>query len=158
MSVHWLKLGIRIERSRPGCPQDNGAHERMHRTLKADTTRPAARNLNAQQRRFNRFVREYNEVRPHEALDDRTPASLYRPSARAYPSRIPAPEYPDYFEVRRVSHNGYIGWQAQSVFVSLALAHEHIAFEPLDDGLWGLHFYHQSLGRFDERTRKLIPL
>jgi putative transposase len=158
MSVHWLKLGIHIERSRPGCPQDNGAHERMHRTLKDCTTRPAAKNLRAQQRRFDRFVREYNELRPHEALDDRTPASVYQASARRYPPHIPKPEYPEHFEIRRVSHNGYIGWRAQRIFVSLSLAHEHVALEEVDDGLWSLHFYHQQLGRFDAHNRKLIPL
>jgi transposase InsO family protein len=158
MSVQWLKLGIHIERSRPGCPQDNGTHERMHRTLKAHTTRPAARDLCAQQRRFNRFVREYNELRPHEALDDRTPASLYEPSTRWYPSRIPKPEYPEHFEVRLVSANGDVAWRAERFFVSAALAHEQIALESVDDGLWSLHFYHQLIGRFDERTRKLIPL
>lgn len=158
MSVHWLKLGIHIERSRPGCPQDNGAHERMHRTLKDCTTRPAAKNLRAQQRRFDRFVREYNELRPHEALDDRTPASVYQASTRSYPHRTPKPEYPEHFEIRRVSHNGYIGWHAQRIFVSLALAHEHIALEEVDDGLWSLHFYHQQLARFDAHNRKLIPL
>jgi putative transposase len=158
LSVQWVKLGIRIDRSRPGCPQDNGAHERMHRTLKASTTHPPAFNLRAQQRRFDAFVREYNELRPHEALHDQTPATSYRPSMRSYPSRIAEPEYAGHYEVRRVSANGYVAWQAQKLFVSEALAHEHIAFEAVDDGIWSLHFYHQLLGRFDERTRKLIPL
>ncbi len=158
LSVQWVKLGIRIERSRPGCPQDNGAHERMHRTLKASTARPPARNLQAQQRRFNGFVHEYNQLRPHEALQDETPASVYRPSTRAYPSRIAQPDYPGHCEVRRVSFNGYVAWQAQKLFVSEALAHQQVAFEAVEDGIWSLHFYHQLLGRFDERTRKLIPL
>jgi putative transposase len=158
MSVHWVKLGIQIERSRPGCPQDNGAHERMHRTLKANTMRPAAANLRAQQRRFDLFQREYNELRPHEALADRTPASVYQPSPRPYPSRLAEPDYPEHFEVRRVAHHGDVSWRAQRVFISQSLAHERIAFEAVDDGLWSLHFYHQLLGRFDERTRKLISL
>jgi putative transposase len=158
MSVHWLKLGIRIERSRPGCPQDNAIHERMHRTLKDCTTHPPAKNLRAQQRRFDHFRREYNELRPHEALADRAPASVHHTSARSYPTRIPQPDYPEHFEVRRVSHNGYIKWRAQHFFVSLALARELIALEELDDGLWSLHFYRQQLGRFDARKRKLIPL
>lgn len=158
MSVHWVKLGIHIERSRPGCPQDNGAHERMHRTLKASTTRPPACNLRAQQRRFNQFRGEYNELRPHEALHDHTPARLYRPSTRAYPSRLAKPEYPAHFEVRRVSANGDVSWRAERLFVSEALMHEQVGFEAVDDGLWSLHFYHQLLGRFDERTGKLIPL
>lgn len=158
LSVQWVKLGIRIERSRPGCPQDNGAHERMHRTLKASTTRPPARNLHAQQRRFDRFRREYNQLRPHETLADQTPANVYCASTRPYPSRLPKPQYAGYCEVRRVSGNGYVAWQAQKLFVSEALAHEQIAFEAVDDGIWSVHFYHQLLGRFDERSRKLIPL
>ncbi|RPI97000.1 MAG: IS481 family transposase [Chloroflexi bacterium] len=158
MSVQWLKLGIRIERSRPACPQDNGAHERLHRTLKEHATRPAAKNLRAQQRRFSVFLREYNELRPHESLNDHPPAKFYQPSPRAYPARIPKPQYPEHFEVRRVSHNGYVKWRAQAVFVSLALANEDIAFEQIDEALWSLHFYHQLLGRFDAQTRKLIPL
>ena len=158
LSVRWVKLGIRIERSRPGCPQDNGAHERMHRTLKNFATRPPAKNLRGQQRRFDHFLREYNELRPHESLDDRTPSTVYRPSSRSYPTRIPTPDYPDHFDVRRVSHNGYVKWRAQSVFVGMALAREQIAFEPIDEALWSIHFYHQLLGRFDVRSRQLIPL
>jgi transposase InsO family protein/transposase-like protein len=158
MSVHWVKLGIRLFRSRPGCPQDNGAHERMHRTLKDCTARPPAKSLRAQQRRFDRFVREYNELRPHESLNDRTPASIYRPSPRSYPSRLPKPDYPSHFDIRRVSHNGYVSWRAQSFYIGLALAHEHVAFEPIDEALWSIHFYHQLLGRFDARTAQIIPL
>lgn len=158
LSVHWIKLGIRIERSRPGCPQDNGAHERMHRTLKDCTARPPAANLRAQQGRFNRFRREYNELRPHESIEDRTPSALHRPSPRPYPARIPKPEYPHGFDTRRVSHNGYVSWRAEHLFISSALAHEYIAFVEIDDGLWSLYFYHQLLGRFDARAHKLIPL
>jgi putative transposase len=90
--VWWIKLGIRHQRIEPGRPEQNGAHERMHRTLKAEATRPPEQHQAAQQARFDRFCAEYNEERPHEALDRRTPASLYQPSRRGMPVQLPAPE------------------------------------------------------------------
>lgn len=80
------------------------------------------------------------------------------PAPRPYPARIPKPEYPHGFDTRRVSHNGYVSWRAEHLFISSALAHEYIAFVEIDDGLWSLYFYHQLLGRFDARAHKLIPL
>jgi transposase InsO family protein len=94
LNVWWMQLGIVHQRIEPGCPQQSGAHERMHRTLKARTTRPPSANLNKQQLAFNRFRRDYNEERPHESLGDEVPASMCRPSPRPYPSRILPPEYP----------------------------------------------------------------
>jgi len=158
LSVQWLKLGIRVLRSRPGCPQDNGAHERMHRTLKAQTARPPAANLRAQQRRFERFRAEYNHERPHEALDDRTPVQLYRLSTRPFPTRMPTPEYPGHFEVRRVADNGCIKWTGHSVFIGAALSGEWLGLEEIDDGLWSICFMRHLLARFDARTRKLIDV
>jgi hypothetical protein len=96
-----------------------GSHERMHRTLKAETTRPPAANRQAQQRKFNHFRQEFNEERPHEALDMATPASIYVPSRREMPDRLPALEYPDRFEVRYVSYNGGIRWNKGWVNVSM---------------------------------------
>jgi putative transposase len=157
LSVHWLKLGISIERSRPACPQDNPAHERMHRTLKAETTRPPAANLRAQQRRFDHFLAEYNQERPHEALGDRTPVQLYRGSPRAYPVRLPEPEYPGHFEVRRVSnHNGCFKWKGRLLFIGKVLSSEPIGLEEVDEGFWKVYFFNHLLARFDERNRKLI--
>lgn len=156
LSVQWLKLGIRLQRSRAGCPQDNGAHERMHRTLKAQATRPPAAHLRAQQRRFEQFRAEYNHERPHEALADRTPAQLYRPSTRRYPSRLEPPHYPGHFELRRVSDTGCLKWQGEFLFVGRALSGELLGLEEIDDGLWSVHFAHQLLARFNARTRKLI--
>ena len=158
LSVHWLKLGIQLQRSRPGCPQDNGAHERMHRTLKAETTRPAAANLRAQQRRFTRFRSEYNNQRPHEALNDDVPAQHYRASSRAYPSRIELPEYPGHLQVRNVRSDGSIKWMGQLLFISTALRTERVALEEIEDGIWSICFMTHLLGRIDVRTMKIIHI
>lgn len=155
LSVSWLKLGIQLHRSRPGCPQDNGAHERMHRTLKAQTTRPAAANLSQQQRRFGHFRREYNDERPHEALNDQTPGQLYQPSPRPYPQRLDPAHYPGHCEVRRVRTDGTIKWRGHLLFVSSALCAEHLGLEEVDEGIWSLWFMTHLLGRIDVRTMKI---
>jgi transposase InsO family protein len=158
VSVQWLKLGIQIERSRAGCPQDNAAHERMHRTLKDETARPPAANRCAQQRRFNRFQREYNYDRPHEALNDQVPAQLYQPSPRSYRACLQPILYPGHFELRQVSHNGYIRWQGTALHVGLAFSRETLGLEEIADGLWSLYFAHHLLGRWDTRSQQLIPV
>src|ERR1017187_5438800 len=117
LSVWWIKLGIRPERIEPGKPQQNGRHERMHRTLKAETTRPPSNSRLAQQRRFDHFRQEFNFERPHEALEMQTPASRYTASARAMPDKLPPLDYPESFEVRYVSANGGIRWNRQWVNV-----------------------------------------
>jgi putative transposase len=155
LSVSWLKLGIELHRSRPGCPQDNGAHERMHRTLKAETTRPAAANLRAQQRRFHHFRKEYNEERPHQALQDRTPNQLYACSQRSYPTRLQPPEYPAHCEVRRVRTDGSIKWRGGLTFITTTLCSELVAVEEVADGLWSVWFMAHLLGRIDLRTKKI---
>jgi len=158
LSLQWLKLGIVLERSRAGCPQDNAAHERMHRTLKDQTARPPASHRSAQQRRFNRFQREYNHERPHEALNDQVPAQCYQPSPRLYDSHQCSPNYPGHFERRQVSHNGYVSWQAHPLHVGLAFSGETLGFEEIADGLWSLYFAHHLLGRWDARSQQLIPM
>lgn len=158
LSLRWIKLGIRVQRSRPAHPQDNGAHERMHRSLKAATVRPPAVNAKAQQARFNIFLREYNLERSHEALDDRTPAELYHPSTRAYPAHVDSPCYPGHFEQRRVSSAGYIKWRGRSLFIGAAFQHEVLGLEEVDDGLWSLFFARQLLARFDERLHKFFEV
>ena len=158
LSIWWLKLGIRPVRIRPSHPQDNGRHERMHRTLKAETTRPPGRDLGPQQKRFQSFQHEYNQERPHEALDLRPPAKIYRTSARPYPLQLPEVEYPSHYEVRLVSSVGHISWHDQHVFVSKCLAGERIGLVEVDDGLWRVYFSGLELGIIDEsqlRQRKL---
>ena len=156
LSVGWVRLGILPDLIEPSSPQQNGAHERMHRTLKSEATRPAAATMAAQQRVFDRFRHEYNAERPHEALGPATPASRYTPSPRPYPARLPAREYPTHWEVRRVSRNGGIRWYDAWVNVSHVLGEEYIAFEEGADGVWQVYFGPLQLGRFDERLLRIV--
>ena len=158
LSVWWLRLGIRLERIAPGHPEQNGSHEQFHSVLKAETARPPAANARAQQRRFTRFCAEYNDDRPHEALDDRTPASCDRPSPRSLPTRLPPLEYPGHWELRRVSPIGQVSWGGQLLFLSAALAGEDVAFEEVEDGFWTVYFATLALGRYDERHHRIQPL
>lgn len=158
LSVWWLRLGITVERIAPGHPEQNGSHEQFHRVLKADTTRPPAPNRVAQQQRFRRFVREYNEERPHEALRDHTPASCYAPSRRALPARLPPLDYPGHTDTRLVSSNGCVSWAGAPLFVATPLAGEYVAFEEVDDGVWTLWFATTALARYDERHHSIHPI
>jgi hypothetical protein len=155
LSAWWVRLGVIPEFIEPGKPQQNGKHERMHRTLKDETTKPPARNLQAQQRKFNRFVTEFNQLRPHEALDMATPGSLYQPSGREMPNKIPPLEYPDRFVTRRVSGNGGMRWHHQWVCVSMACAGEYVGLEEIDNGVWNVFFGPLKLGRFHERLLRI---
>lgn len=155
LSAWWVRLGVLPEFIEPGKPQQNGRHERMHRTLKAETTRPPAATRRAQQRKFNRFREEFNEQRPHEALDMATPASLYVPSRREMPERLPPLEYPDRFEVRYVSYNGGIRWNKGWVNVSITCAGEYVGLEEIDDGVWNVYFGPLKLGRLIERHMRI---
>jgi putative transposase len=155
LSVWWIKLGIYPELIEPAHPEQNGRHERMHRTLKAETARPPAGNLSAQQRRFNTFRTEYNEERPHEALGQVTPASVYRPSTRLFPEHVPPIEYPGHFEVRRVSRNGGIRWNSRWVNMSHVLGGEYVGLEEVDNDLWNVYFGPLWLGRFHEKELKI---
>jgi putative transposase len=158
LSVWWIKLGIHPELIEPASPQQNGTHERMHRTLKAEATRPPAGSVAAQQRCFNRFRTIFNHDRPHEALDQNAPADLYQPSARPYPDRLAPIEYPAHFEVRYVSRNNGIRWKRYWVNVSSVLAQEHVGLEEIDDGIWALYFADYLLARLNERTHRLEEL
>jgi len=155
LSVWWIKLGVDHQRIDPGQPQQNGAHERMHRTLKAETARPPDRDMSAQQARFDRWRAEFNDERPHEALGLDTPASQYRPSPRQMPDVLPEPEYPGHFEVRYLSKDGNVRFKTMQIFVSQTLGHEHIGLEETADGVWDLYFFDRLLARLDERTWKL---
>jgi transposase InsO family protein len=152
LSVWWIRLGIFPELIQPGRPAQNGRHERMHKTLKRETTRPPAASLRAQQLRFNRFREEFNTERPHEALDQETPASLYRPSLREYPVRLPPVEYPEHFETRLVSRNGGFRWGAVRVPITHTLEEQYVGLEEVDDGKWDVYFCNVRLGQLDERT------
>jgi putative transposase len=155
LSAWWVRLGILPEFIEPGKPQQNGRHERMHRTLKAETTRPPARTRRAQQLKFDRFREEFNGQRPHEALDMRTPATCYAPSLRKMPNKLPPLEYPDRFEVRYISANGGIRWNHQWVNVSHVCVGEYIGLEEIDDGVWNVYFGPLKLGRLLERHMRI---
>ena len=151
LSVWWIRLGIRPERIMPGRPEQNGRHERMHRTLKAETAKPPRSSFSAQQRAFDRFQVEYNEQRPHEALGLEVPASLYRPSLRPYPRYLPHPEYPAHFETRMAYPNGVISFGTTQWYVSNCLAEERVGLEPCEDGRWRVHFGSVPIGLLDPR-------
>jgi transposase InsO family protein len=155
LSAWWVRLGVLPELIEPGKPQQNGRHERMHRTLKAEATIPPAGNLAAQQRRFNHFRTEFNDVRPHEALDQQTPASIYESSPRQMPTKLPPLEYPDRFEVRYVSANGGIRWKSKWINISIVCARQYVGFEEIDNGIWNLYFGPLKLGRLHERHMRI---
>ena len=155
LSAWWIRLGILPELIEPGKPQQNGRHERFHRTLKAETTRPPAANRRAQQRKFNAFGGEYNHLRPHEALALATPASLYQPSPRPYPEKLPRLEYPAHFETRYVSYNGGIRWNSEWVNVSITCAGEYVGLEEIDNGIWNVYFGPVKLGRLIEEQMRI---
>jgi len=155
LSAWWVRLGVLPELIEPGKPQQNGQHERMHRTLKAEATRPAAASLAAQQRKFNTFREEFNNERPHEALDQQTPASHYRPSNREMPSKLPPLVYPDRFEVRYVSANGGIRWNRGWINVSTVCIGEYVGLEEIDNEIWNVYFGPLRLGRLLERHMKI---
>ena len=155
LNVWWMQLGIVHQRITPASPQENGQHERMHRELKRETTHPAARSQRAQQYRFEVFRRRYNDERPHEAIGDRTPSSLWTPSTRVYPERITPPVYPAHLEVRRVSSAGTFRLHAQQPFLSQVLRGEDIGLEEVGDGIWNIVYYSTLLGKIDERSLQI---
>src|SRR5205085_4232003 len=152
LSVWWLRLGIQHQRIRPASPQENGAHERMHRTLKAETTRPPAIDLRRQQGRFRAFRKEYNEERPHAALGGAAPATRYQASTRAYPNELPPLEYPTHFLVKRVTSAGTIRFKHKLLFLASSLHTHHVGLEESEDGVWSLYLGQVLLGHIDERT------
>jgi putative transposase len=155
LSAWWIRLGIVPERIQAGKPQQNGRHERMHRTLKQETASPPAANRRRQQERFDIFRKEYNQERPHQALGQKPPASFYTCSPRQYPERIRDAEYPAGWPVRRLTKGGQLTWKAGYVFVSHAMAGDLVGLEPLDSGIWRVWFYHYEAGILDEATSRL---
>jgi len=153
LSMWWVRMGIGIERIVPGHPEQNGSHERMHKTLKAQTTRPPARDPKGQQRKFDAFVQEFNEERPHESLGQRRPATVYVASPRPYPERLPPLEYPGNYETRKVTRNAMLKWKKSLIFVSHTLSGQVLGFEEIDDGIWSVYYGAVLLARFDERER-----
>lgn len=158
LSIWFLKLGILPERIELGCPQQNGRHERMHRTLKQETTKPVGKDLSSQQEQFDKFRKIYNGERPHEALDGRRPEEIYTSSLRVYPSTLPEIIYPDTFEIRKIKLNGDMKWQGKQYYVSELLTHETVGLEVIDDGRAILHFAGLKLGFVDARAKRIIRI
>lgn len=157
LSVWWLRLGISLDRNQPRHPEQNGCHERMHRSLKAAVCRPPAQTMAGQQRRFDRFRAEYNDIRPHESLGMATPSESYRPSPRAMPKTLPEISYPGHYEVRKVDSAGMMRLHGDAIFVSNALAGQHVGLVEVDDRLWAISFMSLSLGQYDARRRQFYP-
>ena len=156
LGVWLVKLGVIRHRSRLASPQDNAVHERMHRTLKEETALPPARNLREQQKRFDSFVREYNEVRPHQSLDGKTPSSIYAPSPRPFPKRLPTIEYQAHFEVRSVRTDGTIKWKGNHLYLSQALSGERVGLVETDYQIWTVMFATMTIGILDEREGRIL--
>ena len=160
LSAWWLKLGVKPHFIRPASPQENGRHERMHRTLKKETSCPPSANAAQQQARFDDFRRHYNQERPHEALGQRPPADLYAPSQRPMPERVEDPWYDANHQVRRVRNAGEIKWQGELLFVSQALVGDIIGIAELETGDHVVRFCDLDIGLIDRRGRfrRFAPL
>lgn len=150
LSVWFLKLGIEPIHIRPSSPQENGRHERMHRTLKAQTTVPAAATKDEQQARFDMFRHHYNRERPHEALDQTPPAAHWSPSLRALPMLLEEPWYDADYEVRRANHKGCIKWRGEHIFIGEALAGSTVGITKIEDGQHLVRFATRDLGVIDQ--------
>lgn len=158
LSVWWLRLGIKIERIRPGHPEENGRHERIHRTLKMASTKPAACGILQQQERFDDFMSEYNKERPHEALEMKTPAQVYKSSERKYKG-IPDLHYPLHDKEQVITSKGLLLLSGKrNVFVSAVLASQPVGLTEMDDGIWKVTFMEYDLGYFDDESCHFTPL
>jgi putative transposase len=156
LSVWWLRLGIRIERIRPGNPQQNGRHERMHLTLKKEATRPAAFNFLQQQERFDAFTEVYNNQRPHQALGGAYPGDIYTPSARVY-EPPPEPDYPFHDRTVRVTRCGRICIGRRKINLSTVFAGQTVGISQVDDQVWLVSFLNDDLGFFDNNRDRVEP-
>src|SRR5699024_4330260 len=156
LSVWWLRLGIEIERIKPGNPQQNGRHERIHRTLKQATAKPAGLNMLQQQDKFEDFIREYNYERPHEALRMKTPASAYSPSQRQYQG-IGEVAYPFHDRTIVVTRCGRMGFERKKINLSVVLAGQSVGVRQVDDEIWQVSFMDYDLGYFDLDSCRVEP-
>ena len=149
LALGWMKLGIVHERIQPGRPQQNGRHERMHRTLKEDTMNPPAACLRSQQSRFDRFRYVFNHERPHEGLNNQVPASLYQPSSVRFPRKLPEFTYPKNLLLRRVNNSGDISWHKTRIFISEVFRFEELGFELISPGLYRVFFRDMEIGELN---------
>jgi putative transposase len=157
LAVWWLRLGIRIERIKPGQPQQNGRHERMHLTLKTEATKPAAANVLQQQARFDTFVRRFNEERPHQALGMQLPAERYTPSPRPYRG-LAELDYPWHDFTATVTRCGRICWNRRKINLSVVFAGQNVGVKQVSERIWLVSFMDYDLGYFDDETCRLEPI
>lgn len=155
LNVWWTELGIQHIRTQLKSPYQNGKHERMHREMKREVTRPPGHNINEQSQMLEDFRRRYNEERGHGGIGDQTPISQYVKSERKLPNKIREVEYPDNFAIRKVSDNGGFRWENDWINLSQCLGHKYIGMEEIDDGLWKVYFYERFIGFFDEIHREI---
>jgi len=153
LSVWWIRLGIKLERIRPGNPQENGRHERMHRTLKLEATNPVSPNLLHQQERFDYFRKEFNYERPHQAIEMKCPADIYTKSARKYEG-LPDITYPGYDKTLMITNCGRICLEEQKIHISKSLANQPVGLKEVDSGIWQVDFMSYTLGFFDVLSNK----
>lgn len=157
LSVWWLRLGIAVERIRPGHPQQNGRHERMHLTLKKETTQPAGQNFLQQQQRFDAFQDEFNTDRPHEALGMKYPAEVYTPSPRPYQG-LPPLDYPFHDRTIQVTSCGRICIGKSKINLSQVFSGQSMGLKEINDGIWLVSFMDYDLGYFDLESKRFEPL
>jgi len=157
LSVWWLRLDIQLERIQPGCPQQNGRHERMHRTLKKEATKPAAENVLQQQARFDTFVEQYNRERPHQALGMKVPADVYTRSPRPYRG-LSDLTYPFHDATFTVTHCGRICFHGRKINLSHAFAGQNVGVTQVGDRIWLVTFMNYDLGYFDDEVGRLEPI
>ena len=158
LSTWLLRLGIKIERIRPGHPEENGRHERLHLTLKKETTKPPGADFLQQQEKFDYFVSEYNQERPHEGLKMKTPAEVYKKSNQEYKG-LPDVEYPFHEKEKKITaHGDIVLSKTKRVFISMVLAHQPVGLTEVDDGIWKVRFMDYDIGCFDEDSCKFTPL
>ena len=158
LAVWWIRLGIRPERIQPGRPDQNGRHERMHRTLKHEAVGADRYDFAEQQKRFDIWRKEYNEVRPHEALGQVPPAELYQASPRPFPVEVPEPTYPARFETKRINHAGYLFLSHYKYYLSWSLQQELVGLEEIMDGHWTVYFGPHALAVVDTKAKALRPI
>lgn len=149
VAIKLIKIGIIPEWIEPGCPQENGRHERFHLTLKKEVTQPPALTLSLQQEKFNQFKNYYNNTRYHEALGQKTPASIYKPSTRIWDGKFKGPEYPNEYEKRKVSASGHTVWKGKDIFISEMLQNEYVGIKEIEVGIMGIYYGPILLGKLN---------
>lgn len=158
LSAWWVRLGITPERIEKGKPNQNGRHERMHRSLKDGAINPARYSIKAQQKAFDQYRFEYNEIRSHESLDRKTPGEVYQLSDRSLPSKLPELHYDSDYKVRKVKHSGEIMWQGHTIYISQVISKERIGLRQVSEDLWGIYYSFYQLGYWNQRKKRVEPV